>query len=312
MGSSAHRLLRLLLAAVAVHTALQACSPGVLPQPPPGSKWDPLRSAARCTSWGRPAVCPAANLGCDCGWTGAEGTACDGERDDATACDCFCCCPRYPSDGAACGWGAGRYHSALAAGSLLPGEVCTAVCQPGFAPTAWNMPFEAFTCDGATGQLEPDGHSSFACVAAKDSAERPCSESPPCEGSGCEWEASCTSPGMKNGACVAQCRTGYVSSQAPMKYYCVDLGNDWKWSAVTPLSCALACPGLPPLLHQHWRTGGANDIASCGAAPYSDQRCKVGCDAGFHLADGADPNCGKVTSNLPLLVLPRYFLTDCL
>ena len=315
MGASAPAplLLRLLatVAGLVVHaphpmwraSPASSCSRGVLPQPPPGSRWDPSRSSRRCTGAGKPAVCPVGKPGasplCDCGWTGHEphaeaGAWCNAARDDDSACDCYCCCRHYPSDGTTCGYGAGHYHSASAPGSLQPGEICTAVCQPGFTPKSWGAPYEAFSCSGATGELEPTNHiSTFACVAAADTTRR-CGEQPPCEGSGCEWTPACTSPGTPNGMCVAQCRPGYEASSGPQteKYYCTDLGNDWKFHSANPLICKLACPGLPPQPHQHWRTGGATDIASCGDPPYtSDQRCKVGCDAGFHLADGADPNC---------------------
>eukprot|EP01043_Picozoa_sp_COSAG02_P047143 COSAG02_NODE_4486_length_5301_cov_3.420223_8_plen_372_part_01 len=264
------------------------CSRGAVPQPPiNGSRWEPARSSPKCTASSTPAVCPV-NINCDCSWT-RDGTLCDSTRDDGTECDCVCCCEHYQSTGVRCKFGGGSWHNSNAAGSLRPGEVCTAVCQPGFAPGPGSSAAQDFACSDA-GAMLPQASNELTCIEKHSS---PCSAAPPCEDVGCEWDAaSCTEPGVPNSECAAQCRPGYVAAgdAARVLYRCLSNGSDWGWRAVRaePLTCSLACPAVPPRANQHWRTGKPDDARLCGAPPYSSRRsCKAECDAGYHLEGDA-------------------------
>ena len=270
------------------------CSRGAVPQPPiNGSRWDPARSSPKCTASSTPAVCPTGSS-CACDWT-RGGTLCDFSLDDGTECDCACCCEHYQSTGLQCKWGGGRWHSGNAAGSLRPGETCTAVCQPGFIPGPGSPAAREFVCSGA-GAMVPRASGEFACVEKPSSS---CSAVPPCEDASCEWDAaSCTEPGAPNVECTAQCKKGYVAAgdTARVRYRCqLFEGSDWGWRAVgavrptqEQLACSLACPAVPPSVNQHWRTGYPDDARLCGAPPYSKGKsCKAECDAGFHLEGDA-------------------------
>jgi hypothetical protein len=268
------------------------CSRGAVPQPPiNGSRWEPARSSPKCTASSTPAVCPV-NPRCDCNWT-RGGTLCDFERDDGTECDCVCCCEHYQSIGIQCRWGGGRWHSSNAAGSLLPGEVCTAVCQPGFLLGPGSPAAQEFACSDA-GAMRPSASGGFACVEKRSS---PCSVVPPCEDASCEWDAaSCTEPGAPDAECTAQCKPGYVAAGDAdrVPYRCQPSGGSrsgWGWvPARSPelLRCSLACPAVPPRANQHWRTGHPDDARLCGAPPYSNCRsCQAECDAGYHPEGGA-------------------------
>ena len=179
-------------------------------------------------------------------------------------------------------------------GDIPTGHACVAVCQLGFQPVVSSVASETFTCPAEGQQLQPTSGSSFACV--EDKREQ-CSAAPPCEDDGCEW-TTCTDPlpGALHNLCTAECRAGFYTPRADtVRYECVPaapLGMNWvTQNNVEPLVCTPLCSTVPPLGGQHWRTGGASDRRFCGAPPYTDQSCQVGCDVGFDWAQGTNMSC---------------------
>eukprot|EP01044_Picomonas_judraskeda_P000641 COSAG03_NODE_29_length_18724_cov_58.310497_13_plen_641_part_00 len=274
------------------------CSHDEFPQPPPFAEWDPSisRSDPKCTSEGcvenfdATAVCSRDHR-----------AACLSERecsqtDDESECFCRCCCQYKPADWQ-CEWSKKNAGQPIRTpGNLHPGDVCTAVCQPGYAPKDPQTQSEKFTCSAATSTLEPPAQSAFECVEDKTLY---CSTAPPCEGAGCEWADSCTEPGLMNGECKAQCQEGYISAggmpSREVKYICKKVPgvNSGDWQVVggqSPLQCLRECPESPPAPHQIWGSWGS----SICSPPQTIGQCWAVCASGYHWAGAPAAQCDNM------------------
>ena len=286
---SARRALWTVAACACAGMAGGLCSPDQFPQPPPFSEWDRSRSNPKCTSEGCVdfhflGVCSDSGRGGVC----PSETECSQGKDDESECFCRCCCQYKPADWQ-CEWSKKNAGQPIRTpGNLHPGEACTAVCQPGYAPKDPQAQSEKFTCSTATSRLEPPIQSTFECVEDKMPY---CRTAPPCEVAGCEWADSCTEPGLRNHECKAQCQPGYVKPPgmpAEVGYVCKELqGTDsWDWQVAgggSPLQCLRECPAYPPVQHQVF--------PSC-VPPHTN--CMATCESGYHWAGVPAAGCDNV------------------